>query len=261
MAISTPGQDARIRSVAGTEGDDRIVVETGTIAVGNGGKDVFVIAAAAAGAESLRLGAITDFGDGDSLDLSQLGANVAILGEGRMTDGSTRLSIDFNGDGQEDGYLYVGGAGFIPADDNFASPMPIIEDGEMHILPFPMPGDGEVIGGPANDGEVTILPWPLPGKAGAFVETDDGVFTIQPYPMPGDDGVVTILPFPLPGDGPVTEGEFHILPFPMPGDGVIEDGEFHILPVDLNSAVGNSGGVKIAHVNLSQYDFLALMAA
>lgn len=247
MAIFTPGQDARIRSVVGTDGDDRIVVETGTLAVGNGGKDVFIITAAVAGEETVRLGAITDFGDGDSLDLSQLGANVAILGEGRMTDGSTRLSIDFDGDGQEDGYLYVGGAGFIPADDNFSSPMPIIEDGEMHILPFPMPGDGEVIGGPVNDGEATILPWPLPAKAGAFVETGDGVFTIQPYPMPGD--------------GPVTEGEFHILPFPMPGDGAIEDGEFHILPIDLYSAAGAGGGVKIAHVNLSQYDFLALMAA
>lgn len=260
MANSTPGQDARIRSVVGTQGDDRIVFETGTIAVGNGGKDVFVIAAAAAGVESLRLGAITDFGDGDSLDLSLLGPDAAILGEGRMTDGSTRLSIDFNRDGQEDGYLYVGGAGFIPADDSFASPMPII-DGEMHILPFPMPGDGEVIGGPVDDGEFTILPYPLPGKGGAFVETSDGVFTIQPFPMPGDDGVVTILPFPMPGDGPVNEGELHILPFPMPGDGVVEDDQFHILPIDIYSAAAMSGGVQVAYANLNQNDFLALMAA
>ena len=240
MATSTPGQDARIRSVVGTEGDDRIVVETGTIAVGNGGKDVFVIAAAVVGEETLRLGAITDFGDGDSLDLSQLGANATILGEGRMVDGSTRLSIDFDGDGREDGYLYVGGAGFIPADDNFHSPMPIIEDGQMHILPFPMPGDGEVICGPVNDGEVTILPWPLPG----------------------DDGVMTILPYPMPGDGPITvdEGEFHILPFPVPGDGIVEDGEFHILPIGLSTASG-AQGVQIAYANLNQNEFLALMAA
>lgn len=243
MAISIPGQDARIRSVVGTEGDDRIVVETGTIAVGAGGKDVFVIAAAVAGEESVRLGAITDFGDGDSLDLGLLGPNAAILGEGRMTDGSTRLSIDFDGDGKEDGYLYVGGAGFIPADDNFNSPMPIL-DGEVHILPFPMPGDGEVIGGPVDDGEFTILPYPLPGKAGAFVETGDGVFTIQPYPMPGDDGVMTILPFPIPGDGPITVGE----------------GEFHILPIEVFSASGIKV-IQLTHANLNQNDFLALMAA
>lgn len=172
MAISTPGQDARIRSVVGTEGDDRIVVETGTIAVGYGGKDVFVIAAASADQESFRLGAIADFGDGDSLDLAQLGAHVTILGEGRMTDGSTRLSIDFNGDGQEDGYLYVGGAGFIPADDNVASPMPII-DGEMHILPFPMPGDGVV-----NEGEFHILPFPMPGD-GVVVDDEFHILPID----------------------------------------------------------------------------------
>ena len=140
MSTSTPGSEGRIRAFVGTAGDDRIVVETGTITVGAGGKDTFVLTSAGLSGQSERLGAITDYVAGDDiLDLTRLGAKAAILGEGRMIDGSTRLSIDYDGDGQEDGYLYVGGAGFIPADDNFHSPMPII-DGEVHILPFPMPG-------------------------------------------------------------------------------------------------------------------------
>ncbi|MBP7339147.1 hypothetical protein [Niveispirillum sp.] len=87
-------------------------------------------------------------------------------------------------------------------------------EGEVTILPFPMPGDGEI----------TIQP----------ISAEEGEFTILPFPMPGDDGVFTILPFPMPGDGEITiqpisagEGEFTILPFPMPGD----DGVFTILPI------------------------------
>ncbi|WP_269715366.1 M10 family metallopeptidase C-terminal domain-containing protein [Caulobacter sp. NIBR2454] len=227
MSTSTPGGEGRLRATVGTEGDDRIIVETGTIAVGNGGKDVFVLTSAGASGGSERLGAITDYVAGDDvLDLTQLGAKASILGEGRMIDGSTRLSIDYDGDGREDGYLYVGGAGFIPADDNFQSPMPII-DGEFHILPFPMPGDGEVIGGPVNDGEFHILP------------------------------------FPMPGDGVVEDGEMHILPFPMPGDGpfpvTVGEGEFHILPINLQTV--QLGHVVIVGQTLTLNDFATLMAA
>jgi len=157
-----PGEAIRMRIVAGTEGDDRLELN-GQVAFGGGGDDTFVLTSNGASDEgSENLGTIMDFQAGDKLDLSQLGANAAILGRTSDASGGQRVSVDFDGDGKEDGYLVVHERGEIAGNDaGVITP----GDGEMHILPYPMPGD-------------------------------DGVFTILPFPMPGD-GEVTILPYPL----------------------------------------------------------------
>lgn len=156
------GAAGRIRAIVGTDGDDKLVLEGGATGIGAGGNDTFVLVSSGDVEGSERLGAILDFDAGDKLDLSRLGANAKILGR-TEADGGVRVSIDYDGDGNEDGFVMTFEKGQI-------APSP--DDGDFHILPFPMPGDGEVV----------ILPVDLDGGIG--------------------DGAVTILPFPMPGDGP-----------------------------------------------------------
>lgn len=154
-----PAGGARLRIVSGTDGDDRLDVGGGA-AFGGEGNDTFVLTSTHGEVEGPEhLGIILDFHAGDSLDLSALGDQAAILGQEADGKGGQRVSIDCDGDGKEDGYVIVH------------------ENGQ------PAPDDSGVIS-PGDEGEFHILPYPMPG--------DDGVFTILPYPMPGD-GEVTIL--------------------------------------------------------------------
>lgn len=177
IAVGEPSPGGRVRIVAGTEGDDTLVLEGGGTGVGGGGDDTFVLVSSGDAEGSERLGAILDFDAGDTLDLSRLGANARILGR-EDAEGGTRVSLDYDGDGKEDGFVLTFETGQI---------VPSPDDGEFHILPFPMPGDGEVVilpvepDGGIGDGGVTILP----------VDFDGGI----------GDGTVHILPFPMPGDG------------------------------------------------------------
>ncbi len=75
-------------------------------------------------------------------------------------------------------------AGLPPVGEVTITSLPVI-GGEIKILPVTDAGDEGVITFLPIDGEVTILPFPLP--------IDDGVFTILPFPMPGD-GPITLLP-------------------------------------------------------------------
>ncbi|HYC03852.1 MAG TPA: hypothetical protein VED40_11185 [Azospirillaceae bacterium] len=113
-----------------------------------------------------------------------------------------------------------------------------------------------ITSGTLPEGEVTILP----------ASVDDEVYTILPFPEPGDDsftfgpgvdagdeGIVTILPYPLPGDGEVTilpvevgdEPVFTILPYPLPGEGPAESG-FAIEDVGGKPPAGGSLGAAPA---------------
>lgn len=76
------------------------------------------------------------------------------------------------------------GAGLPPAGELTITSLPVI-GGEIKILPTTGAGDEGLITFLPIDGEVSILPFPLP--------TDDGVFTILPFPMPGD-GPINFLP-------------------------------------------------------------------
>lgn len=205
IAVGEPAPGGgRVRFVVGTEGDDTLTIEGGATAVGGGGNDTFVLTTNGANDGLERLGSILDYNEGDKLDLSKLGANAAIVGR-EAIEGGERISIDYNGDGKADGVLdtYTG--------KGPATVEPSPDDGEFHILPYPMPVD---------DGEFHILPYPMPG--------DDGVVTILPYPLPGE---AVILPvdfgggigdgagIPVDFDGGIGDGEVHILPYPMPGDG------------------------------------------
>lgn len=149
-----PGDAGRMRIVAGTDGDDRLVLD-GRVAFGGEGNDTFVLTSTNPDADGPEnLGTIMDFHEGDELDLSQLGSNAAILGREADEKGGQRVSIDIDGDGKEDGYVTVHERGEIAPDDTgVVTPG---DEGEFHILPFPMPGD---------DGVFTILPYPLPGEA------------------------------------------------------------------------------------------------
>ena len=162
IAPGEPAPDGgRIRMVAGTEADETLVIEGGATAFGGGGDDTFVLVSSGDAEGSERLGAILDFDAGDTLDLSRLGANARILGREPL-DGGTRVSIDYDGDGKEDGFVLTFEKGAIAPEPG---------DGGVTILPFPMPVD---LGGGIGDG-------------------GDGEFHILPYPMPGD-GEVVILP-------------------------------------------------------------------
>jgi len=162
----------RIRMVAGTDADETLVIEGGATAFGGGGDDTFVLVSSGEAEGSERLGAILDFNDGDALDLSRLGDKAQVLGREAL-DGGVRVSIDYDGDGQEDGFVLTCEQGSI-------APEP--DDGGVTILPFPLPVD---IGGGIGDGA------PLPVDFGGSI--GDGEFHILPFPMPGD-GEVVILP-------------------------------------------------------------------
>lgn len=187
IAVGEPNP-GRVRVVTGTEGDDAIVVEGGASAIGGGGADVFTLVSSGIEiATPERLGVILDYDfSNDSLDLAKIGPDAVIVSQGAIKGGA-RIGIDYDGDGEEDGYVlaYAPGPNGEPA-----TILPEDDDGGFSVEPFPIPTD---------DGVFTILPYPMPG--------DDGVFTILPYPMPGDDGVFTIQPFPMPGDGAITLGQ------------------------------------------------------
>jgi hypothetical protein len=154
-----PAGDTRLRMVTGGEGDDVLVVGGGA-AFGGGGDDTFVLTSIGEDLDGPEhLGIIMDLQAGDKLDLSQLGDKAAELGREADGKGGERVSIDFDGDGKEDGFVIVHERGEVAPDDTGVISPPL--DGEFHILPFPMPGDGE--------------------------------FHILPYPMP-TDGPVTIMP-------------------------------------------------------------------
>jgi hypothetical protein len=140
--------------IAGTEADEKLVIEGGATAFGGGGNDTFVLVSSGDSEGSERLGAVLDFNAGDTLDLSRLGANASILGREAL-DGGVRVSIDYDGDGKEDGFVLTFEQGSIAPEPG---------DGGVTILPFPMPVDfGGGIGDGAGDGEFHILPYPMPG--------------------------------------------------------------------------------------------------
>lgn len=161
-----PGDAGRMRIVAGTDGDDRLVLD-GRVAFGGEGNDTFVLTSTSPDADGPEnLGTIMDFQAGDKLDLSQLGANAAIVGREADEKGGERVSIDYDGDGKADGYVTIHERGEIAPDDTgVVTP----GDGEFHILPFPMPGD---------DGVMTILPYPMPGDGVTVSVSLDGVVTV-----------------------------------------------------------------------------------
>jgi len=152
-----PAGHTRLRMVTGGEGDDVLTVGGGA-AFGGGGNDTFVLTSIGEDLDGPEhLGIIMDFQDGDRLDLSQLGDKAAELGREDDGKGGQRVSIDFDGDGQEDGFVIVHERGEIAPDDTGVISPP--NDGEVHILPFPMPGDGEF----------HILPYPMPTEGGASI--------------------------------------------------------------------------------------------
>lgn len=152
-----PAGDTRLRMVSGTDGDDVLDVGGGA-AFGGGGNDTFVLSSIGEDLEGPEhLGIIMDFHEGDKLDLSQLGGKAAELGREADGKGGQRVSIDFDGDGQEDGFVIVHERGEIAPDDTGVISPPL--DGEFHILPYPMPGDGEF----------HILPYPMPTEGGASI--------------------------------------------------------------------------------------------
>lgn len=140
---ATPG-DARpalplLPIVTGGEGDDRLDLPAGGFAFGRGGDDVFVLNSAGVSGAPERLGFIGDFDEGDQLDLSRLGPSARILDREAATSpwGSDRISIDYDADGDEDGYLLVSDG-----------KRPDIADFQPMPLPAPAPGN-----------EVRILPY------------------------------------------------------------------------------------------------------
>jgi hypothetical protein len=164
------GDGGRLRIVAGTDADDRLVLD-GRVAFGGAGNDTFVLTSTHGDVDGPEhLGTIMDFQAGDKLDLSQLGEKAAELGRTADAKGGERVSIDFDGDGKEDGFVIVHQRGEIAPDDTGVISPP--SDGEFHILPYPMPGD---------DGVVTILPYPMP---------TDGEVTILPVAFSIDEGGV-----------------------------------------------------------------------
>lgn len=149
-----PGDSGRLRIVAGTDGDDVLTLD-GQFAFGGKGADTFVLTSAGADADGPEnLGTIMDLSAEDKIDLSQLGPNAAILGREADDKGGERISIDFDGDGVEDGFVtaFENGApapddtGVVAGDggDFHILPFPMPGDGDFHILPYPMPGDGEI---------------------------------------------------------------------------------------------------------------------
>jgi len=143
IAPGEPSPDGgRLRIIAGTDGDDRLVLD-GRVAFGGDGNDTFVLTSTHDDVDGPEnLGTIMDFHEGDKLDLSELGAKAAELGRTADAKGGERVSIDYDGDGKEDGYVIVHERGEIAPDDTGVVSPPA--DGEFHILPYPMPGDGEV---------------------------------------------------------------------------------------------------------------------
>ncbi|PZQ57876.1 MAG: hypothetical protein DI570_19225 [Phenylobacterium zucineum] len=92
--------------VTGAAGDD-VIPLAGGIAFGGAGADSFLLTPISSRFEPLTdFGVILDFEAADKLDLSALGADAKILGSESILGGSAqRVSIDFDGDGKEDGFV------------------------------------------------------------------------------------------------------------------------------------------------------------
>lgn len=129
---SHPGSDLY---VAGGAGDDRLALKPGGVAFGGGGDDVFVLSSAGGARGPELLGTILDFSDGDRLDFSQLGAKAGELRRVQQADGATRVSVDYDGDGAEDGFVIL------------AAPPSLLPDG-IPAMPE-LPGDVRIL--PALD--------------------------------------------------------------------------------------------------------------
>lgn len=126
-------------------------------------------------------------------------------------------------------------------------------DGEMTILPFPMPGDGVVTIQPisAGEGEFTILPFPMPGDDGVFTFLpifDENFFAVRPLNVDFDFSALAVGNISLsaldwnnllPAELVSTEG-FGFQSFVLNGDGGVTltllDGSFVTLaPADLSA--------------------------
>ena len=133
-----PGLDSETTTIPetlifGGEGDERLALQGGT-AFGGGGSDVYVLSRQGLDAPE-RLGVVLDFQPGDSLDVSGLGATAAILTRGALDAGGERIGFDYDGDGDEDGYVLLltglGGLAF-----------PVEPDGGPGDTPMPVEPDG-----------------------------------------------------------------------------------------------------------------------
>ncbi|MEW5686263.1 MAG: hypothetical protein AB1942_15210 [Pseudomonadota bacterium] len=109
-ALTAPSDAGSVKPagqfVTGTPGDDLLPM-AGGIAFGGAGADSFLLTPVSSRFEDLTdFGVILDFEDSDKLDLSALGADAKILGSEPILSGSAqRVSIDFDGDGKEDGFV------------------------------------------------------------------------------------------------------------------------------------------------------------
>lgn len=121
--------------ITGTEGDDLLPIAGGFI-FGGAGADSFLLTPVSSRFEALSdFGVILDFQSADKLDLSALGADAKILGSEPVLDGGgQRVSIDFDGDGVEDGFLFTHAAvtigeavaNLLPSANAFAEPGPAV---------------------------------------------------------------------------------------------------------------------------------------
>lgn len=152
-APSAPGWG---RFVRGTESDDRLELTPASIAFGGGGDDVFVLTSSGGADGPELLGTITDFGDGDRLDLSALGEQARELAREVLDDGATRVSVDYDGDGGEDGFVILSA--------------PLKVDPDAHPAMPEIPGEVRIL--PAFDGDLAVSS--VPGEAGRAMVALDG---------------------------------------------------------------------------------------
>lgn len=153
--VGAPATTLRVEF--GTDGDDRVDVGSGA-AFGGQGNDTFVLTSIGekpAGPE--HLGIIKDFEAGDTLDLSKLGEKAAILGREDDGAGGERVSIDFDGDGAEDGFVILQDGTEDGVDFVTILPFPLPGDGEFNILPFPTLGDAELHVLSGGDGMYSVV--------------------------------------------------------------------------------------------------------
>lgn len=151
------GAPPRIGMTVGTSGDDRLAVQAGGMALGGGGNDVFVLSADLPGQAWRPMAFIPDYAQGDSLDLSRLGEQARVLDTLDLDDGRSRIGIDIDSDGYEDGYLIVGAARLPNAGDY--QPMPMPEPRPWPVEPPNAFDPGWVVGPISSPpGEARILP-------------------------------------------------------------------------------------------------------
>lgn len=193
-APSRSGVQRGSNTVSGTQQSETIAMGAGMMATGAGGDDTFRLQPGDEKIGTQFLGVVLDFNEGDKLDLSGLGLNAQVLQQTKLANGQTRASIDYDGDGKENGFVILGAP---PHWDDQpphwdAQPMPMPDpNAEVRIQPvfdMPVAGSGSVVGAPVEkhpiprpdpNAEVTILP--------IFDEDDAGEQSL--------DGEVHILPW------------------------------------------------------------------